>query len=149
MSVDSEKSEQYWDLIIRSRVSWWDIDLKGLTKFKELIFLFVSRDFFAIYKQTILGPLWMFLQPMLTVMLFALVFGRIANIPTGGLPPLLFYLPAYVLWAYFSECINRISLTFVSNRGMFGKVYFPRLVIPISVFFSNLFKFFIQLILFL
>ena len=96
MSVDSEKSEQYWDLIIRSRVSWWDIDLKGLTKFKELIFLFVRRDFVAIYKQTILGPLWMFLQPMLTVMLFALVFGRIANIPTGGLPPLLFYLPAYV-----------------------------------------------------
>lgn len=145
----SNKTAEEWDLVIRSQSSWFDIDLKALLRYRDLVFLFVRRDFVATYKQTVLGPLWMFLQPMLTVLLFSLVFGRVANIPTGGLPALLFYLPAYVLWSYFSECVTRTSGTFVTNRGIFGKVYFPRLVIPISVLISNLFKFLIQFLLFL
>lgn len=142
------KKEAEWDLVIEGKTSWFDIDLKAVYRYKDLIFLFVRRDFVATYKQTVLGPLWMFLQPMLTVFLFSIIFGRLAKIPTGGLPPLLYYLPAYVLWTYFSDCVTKTSGTFVSNRGIFGKVYFPRLVIPISLLISNLFRFLIQFSLF-
>ena len=109
--------------------------------------LFVKRDFVAQYKQTVLGPLWHFIQPVFTTIVFLLVFGKIANIPTDGIPPILFYMSGITMWNYFSSCLNGTSNTFVANAGIFGKVYFPRLVIPLSAVMSNLVKFGIQLLL--
>jgi len=109
--------------------------------------LFVKRDFVAQYKQTILGPLWHFIQPVFTTIMFLLVFGKIANIPTDGIQPVLFYMSGITIWNYFSSCLTGTSNTFVANAGIFGKVYFPRLVIPLSTVLSNLVKFGIQLLL--
>jgi homopolymeric O-antigen transport system permease protein len=109
--------------------------------------LFVKRDFVAQYKQTILGPVWHFIQPIFTTIMFLLVFGKIANIPTDGIPPILFYMTGITMWNYFSSCLNSTSNTFVANAGIFGKVYFPRLVIPLSTVMSNLIKFGIQFLL--
>lgn len=136
-----------WDLILRSKSKWYDIDLAGVWHYRDLIRLFVRRDFVAQYKQTILGPLWMFIQPLLTVTVFTLIFGVVANIPTDGVPRIVFYLAAYVPWTYFSECFSKNAGTFTSNAGIFGKVYFPRLVQPISVMISNLFRLCVQLLL--
>jgi lipopolysaccharide transport system permease protein len=111
------------------------------------LLLFVKRDFVAQYKQTILGPLWHFIQPVFTTIVFLLVFGKIANIPTDGIPPILFYMSGITMWNYFSSCLNSTSNTFVANAGIFGKVYFPRLVIPLSTVMSNLVKFGIQFLL--
>jgi lipopolysaccharide transport system permease protein len=111
------------------------------------MWLFVKRDFIAQYKQTILGPLWHFIQPIFTTIVFLLVFGKIANIPTDGIPPVLFYMSGITMWNYFAACLNSTSNTFVANAGIFGKVYFPRLVIPLSSVLSNLVKFGIQLLL--
>jgi lipopolysaccharide transport system permease protein len=111
--------------------------------------MFVWRDFVAQYKQTILGPLWYIIQPLFTTLLFTLIFGRVAKLPTDGLPPVLFYMSGVTCWNYFAECLNRTSGTFISNAGIFGKVYFPRLCVPISVVISNMIKFTIQFGLFL
>jgi lipopolysaccharide transport system permease protein len=110
--------------------------------------VFVRRDLVAAYKQTVMGPLWMLLQPILTTLVFSLIFGRIANLPTGGAPRLLFYMPAYIPWIYFSESLNRTSSTFIGNAAIFGKVYFPRLITPVSVVVANMMKFFIQMVVF-
>ncbi|MBI5219574.1 MAG: ABC transporter permease [Bacteroidia bacterium] len=133
-----------WDLSIRPKKNLLDINLKELWRYKDLIMLFVRRDFVSKYKQSILGPAWFIIQPLLTTLMFTLVFGKIAGIPTDGLPPMLFYMTGIVGWTYFSTCLTATSDTFISNAGIFGKVYFPRLVSPVSIVISNLIQFAIQ-----
>lgn len=133
-----------WTLILSSKKGWFDLNLKELWSFRDLIMLFVRRDFIAVYKQTVLGPLWFLLQPLFTTVVFTVVFGKVAKIPTDGLPPFLFYMTGLVAWNYFSNCLISTSDTFVSNAGIFGKVYFPRLVVPISVVISSILTFVIQ-----
>jgi lipopolysaccharide transport system permease protein len=140
---------EIWDLEIKPRNAIWDLNLRELWHYKDLIILFVRRDFVAQYKQTVLGPLWHLIQPVLTTAMFLLLFTRIASIPTDGIPPVLFYLSGITIWNYFSTCLINTSNTFVANAGIFGKVYFPRLVIPLSVVLSNLIRFGIQLGLFI
>ena len=142
-------SGEVWDLEIKPRNAIWDLNLRELWHYKDLIILFVRRDFVAQYKQTVLGPLWHLIQPVLTTAMFLLLFTRIASIPTDGIPPVLFYLSGITIWNYFSTCLINTSNTFVANAGIFGKVYFPRLVIPLSVVLSNLIRFGIQVGLFL
>jgi lipopolysaccharide transport system permease protein len=138
-----------FNFVIKSKYSLWSIDFKEIWRYKDLIILFVRRDFVSVYKQTILGPLWFFIQPLLTTITFTFIFGNFAKISTNGIPPLIFYLSGLTFWNYFASCLTATSNTFVSNAGMFGKVYFPRLITPFSVVVSNLIKFGIQLILFL
>ena len=140
-------SEEHWDLIIQPKGHLLDLNLKEVWKYRDLLLLFVKRDFVAQYKQTILGPLWHFIQPIFTTIMFLLVFGKIANIPTDGIQPVLFYMSGITIWNYFSACLTGTSNTFIANAGIFGKVYFPRLVIPLSTVMSNLVKFGIQLLL--
>lgn len=138
-----------WTMEIRSRSGWFDINLSELWQYRDLIMLFVQRDFIAYYKQTVLGPLWFLLQPLFTTVVFTLIFSSIAHIPTDGLPPFLFYLSGTIAWTYFATCMTRTSNTFMANAGIFGKVYFPRLVVPIAIVISNLLSFAIQFGLFL
>jgi lipopolysaccharide transport system permease protein len=142
-------SGRNWDLVIRPQSGWFDLHLRDLWRYRDLIMLFVWRDFVAKYKQTILGPLWYLVQPLLTMVVFVVIFGKIAKIPTDGLPQQVFYLCGITAWNYFAECLNATSGTFIQNAGIFGKVYFPRLVIPISVVISGLIRFGIQFALFL
>jgi lipopolysaccharide transport system permease protein len=137
-----------WDLILRPQRGWWDLRLGELWRYRDLVMLFVRRDFVAVYKQTILGPLWYLIQPILTTLTFTVIFGQIASLPTDGLPPFLFYLSGTVIWGYFAECINKTSTTFITNAHLFGKVYFPRLAVPVSILLSNLITFAIQFVLF-
>lgn len=141
-------SEQ-WDLVIEPKAHLFDLKLKEVWHYRDLLWLFVKRDFSAQYKQTILGPLWHFIQPIFTSLVFLLVFGRIAGIPTDGIRPVLFYMSGITIWNYFSACLTATSNTFVANAGIFGKVYFPRLVIPLSTVLSNIIKFGIQFLLLL
>lgn len=138
-----------WTSVILPRSGWFDIDLAELWRYRDLIALFVRRDFVATYKQTVLGPLWFFLQPLFSTIVFSVVFGSIAGISTDGLPHVLFYMAGIITWSYFGNCLNRISTTFTANAGMFGKVYFPRLTVPIAVVINNLLTFAIQFGLFL
>jgi lipopolysaccharide transport system permease protein len=138
-----------WDLIITPRKKWYDLQLADVWRYRDLITLFVRRDFVSRYKQTILGPLWFIIQPLITSLVFTVIFGNIAGLPTDGLPQYLFYLSGNVMWGYFSSCLNGTSDTFISNAGIFGKVYFPRLVTPISIIISNLLSFAIQFVFFL
>lgn len=140
---------QQWTSIIRPVSGWFDIHLGELWRYRDLIMLFVRRDFVAVYKQTILGPLWFLFQPLFTTLVFTVVFGRIAKLSTDGLPQILFYLSGIVAWNYFSGCLNKTSDTFVANAGIFGKVWFPRLAVPISIVISNLITFAIQFLLFM
>ncbi|WP_026899014.1 ABC transporter permease [Daejeonella oryzae] len=136
-----------WDMVIEPKTSWFDLRLNELWQYRDLLFIMVKRDFIAAYKQTILGPIWHFLQPLFTTIVFVIVFGRIARIPTDNVPAPLFYLCGLTLWNYFSACLNGTSNTFIANAGIFGKVYFPRLIIPLSVVISNAIKLGIQLLL--
>ncbi len=138
-----------WDLIIRPQSPWYDLRLRELWDARELIALFVWRDFVAVYKQTILGPLWYLVQPLLTTLTFTVIFGNIAQLPTDGLPPFLFYMSGTVIWSYFAACLTKTSSTFTSNAGLFGKVYFSRMAVPVSILISNLVTFGIQFALFL
>jgi lipopolysaccharide transport system permease protein len=140
---------EQWTKVIGPKKGWFDINLSNLWNYRDLILLFVKRDFVAFYKQTILGPIWFVLQPLFTTIVFTVVFGRIARIPTDGLPPTLFYLSGIMIWNYFANCLNKTSDTFVSNAGIFGKVYFPRIAVPISIVITNLITFAIQFFLFL
>lgn len=137
-----------WDIVLRPQSKWYNLDLKGLWHYRDLVWLMVRRDFFVTYKQTILGPLWMLLQPLLMSLMFSVIFGRVAGIPTGGAPRILFYTSAFFAWTYFAESFNKISATFTTNSAIFGKVYFPRLVMPIATIVSGLFRFAAQLLLF-
>jgi lipopolysaccharide transport system permease protein len=138
-----------WDLIICPKTGWFDLHLSDLWRYRDLTVLFVWRDFVAQYKQTVLGPLWHVIQPLFTTVLFTLVFGKVAKLPTDSLPPMLFYMAGITCWNYFSECLTRSSGTFINNASIFGKVYFPRLCVPVSVVISNIIKFAIQFALFL
>ena len=141
--------QEKWTTVIGPVSGWFDFSLKELWRYRDLIALFVRRDFVAVYKQTILGPLWFLIQPLFSTLVFTVVFGRIAKIPTDGLPPMLFYMAGIVSWNYFASCLTRTSDTFIANAGIFGKVYFPRLTVPVSVVIVNLITFAIQFLLFL
>jgi lipopolysaccharide transport system permease protein len=143
-----DNTSEHWSLIIKPQTGLFELNLQDLWRYRDLIALFVRRDFVSIYKQTILGPIWFFVQPILTTITFTIVFFRIAQLPTGGVPPVLFYLSGLVIWNYFSTCFNNTSSTFIKNASIFGKVYFPRLVSPISIVISTLIQFGIQLLLF-
>jgi len=139
---------QEWDLEIRPKSSLVSLNIKELWSYRDLLILFVKRDFSAQYKQTILGPLWHLIQPIFTTVMFVFVFGKIANIPTDGVEPkLIFFMAGITIWNYFSACLTSTSSTFVANASIFGKVYFPRLIIPLSVVFSNIVRFGIQMLL--
>ena len=143
MSNNNLQNEN-WDLEIKPQSSLFDLKLKEVWRYRDLMLLFVRRDFVAQYKQTILGPVWHIIQPVLTTIMFLLVFGKIANIPTDGIEPILFYMSGITMWNYFASCLTNTSNTFVANAGIFGKVYFPRLVLPLSIVISNIAKFVIQ-----
>ena len=138
-----------WDLIIEPKRGLLDLHLKDLYRYRDLVLLFVRRDFVAVYKQTILGPLWYLIQPLLTTITFTVIFGNIAQLPTDGLPQFLFYMSGTVIWTYFADCLTKTSNTFVNNAQLFGKVYFPRLAVPVSILLSNLITFAIQFTFFL
>ncbi|MEA4831280.1 MAG: ABC transporter permease [Oscillospiraceae bacterium] len=135
--------------VIKPKSGWFEINFRELFKYRDLISLFVKRTFTSQYKQTILGPAWAIIQPLLTTVIFTIIFGNIAKLPTDGVPPFLFYMCANVPWTYFSNCITQTSNTFVSNAYIFGKVYFPRLIIPISNVITGLISYAIQFVFFL
>lgn len=141
--------EEKWTTVLKPQHKWYDINIKELLSYKDLIFLFIKRNFVTKYKQTILGPLWLLINPLLTTFMFVVVFGNIAGIGTDGAPQMAFYMAGNIVWAYFALCVNQTSNTFVANAGVFGKVYFPRLVVPISTVLTGMFDFLIQLVLFL
>lgn len=138
-----------WTTIIKPKTGWFDINLKELVQYKDLIVMFVKRDFKTMYKQTILGPLWIIINPLLTTLMFTIVFGNIANISTDGMPQIVFYMLGTTVWTYFSSCLTKTSSTFTGNAAIFGKVYFPRLVTPISTVISGLINFGVQFLMFL
>jgi len=144
-----EKGSGKWDMIISPQRNLLDLRLRELWHARDLILLFVRRDFVSVYKQTILGPLWYLIQPLLTTITFTVIFGNIAKLPTDGLPQFLFYMSGTVIWTYFASCFTKTSETFVSNAHLFGKVYFPRLAVPVSILISNLIAFGIQFAFFL
>lgn len=141
------KPEFDWE--IQARESSFTLNLKSLWQYRDLLLLMVRRDFVSFYKQTIFGPLWFFIQPIATTIIFTFVFGDLARISTDGLPQSLFYMAGIISWNYFSECLNKTSTVFRDNAQVFGKVYFPRLIVPLSIVVSNLAKFGVQFILFL
>ena len=145
----SDSHKQEWTETIESNHSLLDLNLKEVWRYKDLVYMFVKRDFISSFKQTILGPIWFFINPIFTTIVYLVVFGGIANISTDGAPKILFYLAGVTLWNYFSSCLNGTSSVFTSNAAIFGKVYFPRLVMPISIVFSNLMRFGVQMVLFL
>jgi lipopolysaccharide transport system permease protein len=136
-----------WKEVIRSRQSFFSLNLPEIWAYRDLMLMLVRRDFLAIYKQTILGPLWFFIHPAIATMVYMMVFSRAAGMSTGDLPPVVFYLSGLVLWGYFSECVLRTSNSFRDSAPLLSKVYFPRLIIPFSIVFTNLIKLGIQLLL--
>ncbi len=144
----TEKTDEQWDTVITPRKSLLDLNLDEVWRYRDLLTLFVRRNIVAEYKQTILGPLWYFIQPLLTTIMFTVIFGRLAGISTDGLPPMLFYLAGITNWNYFAECLNKTATTFKDNQNIFGKVYFPRLVVPLSIVVTNILKYGIQMLLF-
>lgn len=141
--------DSYWSMVIEPQRSLLDLRLGELWRYKDLVMLFVRRDFVSVYKQTILGPIWYLIQPLLTTLTFTFIFGSVASLPTDGLPQFLFYMSGTVVWSYFASCLTKTSETFVQNANLFGKVYFPRLAVPISILISNLVTFLIQFAMFL
>ncbi len=149
MNEITTQTNEQWTTILRPKSGWFDLHVKDLWRYRDLIALFVRRDFVAVYKQTILGPVWFLLQPLFSTIVFTVIFGKIAQIPTDGLPPMLFYMAGIVSWNYFATCLTKTSDTFVVNAGIFGKVYFPRLAVPVASVITNLITFGIQFCLFL
>lgn len=143
------KYNKNWTDVIGPEKRIFSFSLSDLIHHKDLLLMFVWRDFVSTYKQTILGPIWFLLQPLLTTVIFVFVFGNFAGLSTDGVPMFLFYLAGVTIWNYFSECFTRTSSVFSANAGLYGKVYFPRLIIPLSIITANLVKFFIQFLLFL
>ncbi len=140
-------ADQDWDIVVKPKSPIFVLNLRELIAYKDLIFLMVKRDVTAVYKQTILGPLWMLIQPIFTTAIYTFTFSASAKLSTDSIPPILFYLMGQTFWNYFSDVLNKTSNTFISNAGVFGKVYFPRLVMPISIVFSNLIKLGLQFLL--
>ena len=147
--MNFKENNTEWDKVISSQTSFFDLKLHELWQNLDLITLFVKRDFIAVYKQTILGPLWHIIKPLTSTFVFTIVFGKIANISTDGLPQFIFYMSGNIIWIFFSDVVQATSGTFINNAGIFGKVYFPRLTVPISIFISKFISFIIQFIFFL
>jgi lipopolysaccharide transport system permease protein len=145
----SSQPKQEWTLEISPKRSLFDINFRDIWNYRDLLIMMVRRDFVAFYKQTILGPIWFFIQPLLTTIMYIFIFGRVAKIPIDNVPPLLFYLAGVTCWTYFSESLIKTADTFINNANIFGKVYFPRLIIPLSIVISNLIRLGIQLGLFM
>lgn len=141
--------EKQWTEVIEPKSTLFDLRLKEVWHYRDLLVMWVKRDFAATYKQTILGPLWFFIQPLLTTIMFTIVFARFAKISTAELPPVLFYMSGITIWNYFAESFSKTATVFKDNAQVFGKVYFPRLIIPLSIVASNLIRFLIQFALFL
>lgn len=142
-----KEDKEDWSIVIKPETGIFNIDFRELWQYKDLLAIFIRRELLAVYKQTILGPVWFFIQPLLTTMVYAVVYGGIANLGTDGKPRLLFYLSGTVLWAYFAECLISTSSTFTANAAVFGKVYFPRVLLPLAKIVSTLVKVGIQMIL--
>jgi len=141
--------EDKWDIHIKPKIGWFEINIKELFHYKDLIWLFVKRDFVTFYKQTILGPLWYIIQPLINTIVFTIIFGNLAKISTDGVPPFIFYMSGTVAWSYFASCITLTSNTFSQNAAIFGKVYFPRITVPIANVIISLLQFFIQFAIFI
>jgi lipopolysaccharide transport system permease protein len=141
-------AEEHWDMEITAKTNLLSLGLKDVWHYRDLLILLVRRDFVSFYKQTILGPLWFFIQPLFTTIIYTFIFGNLAAIPTDGLPQPLFYLAGITAWNYFADCLTKTSTVFTANAGLFGKVYFPRLIVPLSIVLSNLIRFGVQMLLF-
>lgn len=141
-------SQQQWTTIIKPRTGWFDIDLKELWQYRDLVVMFVKRSFATLYKQTILGPAWILINPLLTTVIFTVVFGGIAGLAESGVPSFLFYMAGNAIWSFFASCITGTANTFVTNAGLFGKVYFPRLTMPISQVVISFINLLIQMLMF-
>jgi len=144
-----DSHEQEWDIEINAKSSALSLGLKEVWHYRDLLLLLVRRDFVSFYKQTILGPLWFFVQPAITIVIYTIVFGNLAGIPADGIPKPLFYLAGTIIWNYFADCIIKTSTVFKDNAAMMGKVYFPRLIMPLSIVVSNLIRFVVQFLLFI
>jgi lipopolysaccharide transport system permease protein len=144
----SQLADENWDIEITPKTSLFSLGLKDVWQYRDLLVLLVRRDFVSFYKQTILGPLWFFVQPIITILIYNLVFNNLANIGTDNIPGPIFYLAGTILWNYFADCLTKTSTVFKDNSAMLGKVYFPRLIMPLSIIFSNLIRFGVQFILF-
>ena len=147
--MENAGDSQQWDLEIKPSTRIFDLHLTDVWNYRDLLWLLVRRDFVSVYKQTIFGPIWFFIQPIFTTIIYTLVFGRMAGLSPKGIPAPLFFLSGIIAWNYFAECLTKTSTVFRDNAGVFGKVYFPRLIMPLSIVLSNLVKFGVQLILFL
>ena len=146
--MEHEDAIKEWDLVIEPQHSLLDLNLKDVWRYRDLLWLLVKRDFVSFYKQTILGPLWFFIQPLFTTLIFTFVFGNLAGLSTDGLPQPLFYMAGITAWNYFADCLTKTSTVFKDNANIFGKVYFPRLIMPLSIVVSNLVRFGVQMLLF-
>ncbi|MCR9200693.1 MAG: ABC transporter permease [Planctomycetaceae bacterium] len=142
--VQPEESAGDWDLVIEPRRHLLDVNIREIWNYRDLLLMFVKRDIITVYKQTILGPIWFVVQPIMTTIVYLFVFGRVAKVSTDGMPQILFYMSGIIMWNYFADCFNKTSGTFRSNAEIFGKVYFPRLIVPLSQVISGIIKFFIQ-----
>jgi len=147
MHMNAQNSPIEWDLIIKAKSPVLDLKIQDLWRYRDLLVVLVKRDFVSFYKQTVLGPLWFFIQPLFTTLVFAFVFGNLAKISTDGLPQFLFYLSGITAWNYFADCLTKTSSVFKDNATIFSKVYFPRLILPLSIVVSNLVRFGVQLLL--
>ena len=143
-----EEALKEWDLVIEPQSSLLQLNLKDVWRYRDLLWLLVKRDFVSFYKQTILGPLWFFIQPLFTTIIFTFIFGNLAGLSTDGLPQPLFYMGGITAWNYFADCLTKTSTVFRDNANIFGKVYFPRLIMPLSIVVSNLVRFGVQMLLF-
>src|ERR1700750_440500 len=144
----SSEPHEHWDTELTPHGSLFDLKFKDVWHYRDLLILLVRRDFVSFYKQTIFGPLWFFIQPLFTTIIYTFIFGNLAAIPTDGIPQPLFYLEGITAWNYFADCLTKTSSVFTANAGLFGKVYFPRLIVPMSIVVSNLIRFGVQMLLF-
>ena len=145
MKLETDPS---WDITIRPKRKWLEFNLLELWEYRDLLRFLIKRDIVTFYKQTVLGPLWFFIQPLITTVVFSIIFGGIANISTDEIPPILFYMSGIIIWNYFSDSLIMTSATFTSNASLFGKVYFPRIIVPLSKIISGLVKFCVQCLMF-
>ena len=147
--MDNENEQEDWLFVIKPKSKFLSLNLKEIWQYRDLLFLFVKRDIITVYKQTVLGPLWYLIQPLFTSLTFTIIFNNVAGISTGSVPPFLFNLAGITVWNYFTACLNGTSDTFKANANVFGKVYFPRIITPLSIVISNLIKFGIQFLIFI
>jgi lipopolysaccharide transport system permease protein len=147
--MNNKDLDSGWDLVIEPHNSLFNIKLMDVWRYRDLLILLVKRDFVSFYKQTILGPLWFFIQPLFTTIIYTFIFGNLAGMSTDGLPQPLFYMAGIAAWNYFADCLTKTSTVFKDNANIFGKVYFPRLIMPLSIVVSNLVRFAVQMLLFL